>query len=318
MNTETLIVAMSSTYLILLRVIDAHVHTWTRDIIGERDLQAREIAAERAGIESQLDSPIQKLKDAMDSSGVERAVILPIDSGLTQQMPLSLQEKTDWHAREVGEYPDIITLVGIDPRRGGDGIRELERAVLKKGCRGWKMYPPNGFYPDNDAFYPYYEKCVELNIPIVVHTGFTSRFKHVKYGQPVYIDKVAADFPSLKIVMAHVGVPWTEEALMVASKNPNVSVDVSGWQAFASRLPNRVYQMIGDAKLNRVFPNRMLFGSDFPLFEYAMPLKRWVEFFKHLQLPGEMIDQGYSQVTGDEIEAVMWKNAERLFFGERA
>jgi predicted TIM-barrel fold metal-dependent hydrolase len=301
-----------------LRVIDAHVHTWTRDIISERDLQARKIAAERAGIDPQLDSPIQKLKDAMDASGVERAVTLPIDSGLTQKMPLSLQEKTDWHANEVSEYPDIITLVGIDPRRGDEGLRELERAVTDKACRGWKMYPPNGFYPDDDAFYPYYKKCIELNIPIVIHTGFTSRFKYVKYGQPVYVDKVAADFPGLKIVMAHVGVPWTEEALMVASKNPNVSVDVSGWQVFASRTPSRLYKMVADAKLNRVFPNRMLFGSDFPLFEYAMPLKNWVEFFKHLQLPDEMIDQGYSQLTTEEIEAVMWKNAERLFFGDQS
>jgi predicted TIM-barrel fold metal-dependent hydrolase len=299
-----------------LRVIDAHAHTWTKDIVSERDLQARKIAAERAGIHPQLDSPIQKLKDAMDVSGVERAVTLPIDSGLTQEMPLSLQEKTDWHANEVREYPNIITLVGIDPRRGDEGLRELERSVTDKGCRGWKMYPPNGFYPDDDAFYPYYEKCIELNIPIVIHTGFTSRFKHVKYGQPVYVDKVAADFPGLKIVMAHVGVPWTEEALMVASKNPNVSVDVSGWQIFASRVPSRLYQMVADAKLNRVFPNRMIFGSDFPLFEYAMPLKNWVEFFKHLQLPDEMIDQGYSQLTTEEIEAVMWKNAERLFFGD--
>jgi predicted TIM-barrel fold metal-dependent hydrolase len=300
-----------------LRVIDAHAHTWTRNIISEQDLKARQIAAERAGIDPQLDSPVQKLKDAMDASGVERAVTLPIDSGLTQTMPLSLQEKTDWHANEVREYPNIVTLVGIDPRRGYEGLRELERAVLDKDCRGWKMYPPNGFYPDDERYYPYYEKCVELNVPIVVHTGFTSRFKHVKYGQPTYIDKVAADFPSLKIVMAHVGTPWTDEALMVASKNPNVSVDVSGWQVFASRVPMKLYQMIADAKLNHVFPNRMLFGSDFPLFEHAMPLKSWVEFFTHLQLPDKIIDQGYVQVTTEEIEPVMWKNAKRLFFGER-
>jgi predicted TIM-barrel fold metal-dependent hydrolase len=300
-----------------VRVIDAHVHTWTRDIISEQDRQARKIAAERAGIEPQLDSPVQKLKAAMNKSGVERAVVLPIDSGFTQSMPLSLQEKTDWHADEVADFADIITFVGIDPRRGEEGLRELERAITQKGCRGWKMYPPNGFYPDDDSFYPYYEKCVDLEIPIVIHTGFTSRFKHVKYAQPVYVDKIATDFPTLKIVLAHVGAPWVNEALMVASKNPNVSVDVSGWQVFASRAPVRVYQMIAEARLNRVFPNRMLFGSDFPLFEYALPLEKWVRFFTKLQLPDDMVDQGYAQISEDEIGTVMWKNAERLFFGDR-
>jgi predicted TIM-barrel fold metal-dependent hydrolase len=301
-----------------LRVIDAHTHTWTRDIISKEDIQARQISAERSGIGPQLDSPLQNLTAAMKTAGVESAVVLPIDSGVSQTMPLSLQEKTDWHVKEVADSPNVITFVGIDPRRGEEGLRELERAVTEKGCRGWKMYPPNGFYPDDDAFNPYYEKCVELKIPIVIHTGFTSRFKHVKYAQPVYVDRVAADFPTLKIVLAHIGVPWTDEALMIASKNPNVSVDVSGWQVFASRVPIRVHQMIAEAKLTRVFPNRMIFGSDFPLFEYAMPLKKWVNFFTNLQIPEELLDQGYPQVTKNELQSVMFENAERIFFGDRS
>jgi len=162
-----------------LRVIDAHTHTWTREIISEKDLQARKIAAERAGIEPQLDSSIDCLINAMNGADVERGVILPIDSGLNQNMPLSLREKTDWHADEVAGYKNIITFVGIDPRRGSEGLIELERAVSERGCSGWKIYPPNGFYPDDETFYPYYERCVELGIPIVIHTGFTSRFKHV-------------------------------------------------------------------------------------------------------------------------------------------
>ncbi|TFG34123.1 amidohydrolase [Candidatus Thorarchaeota archaeon] len=300
-----------------MRVIDAHTHTWTREILSERDLQARRIAAEKAGTDPQLDSPIEKLAIALKQCGIERAVILPIDSGLSQTMPLSLKDKTDWHAEDVAAYSNIITFVGIDPRRGEEGLIELERAVSEKGCRGWKIYPPNGFYPDDEKFYPYYEKCNEFEIPVVIHTGFTSRFKHVKYAQPVYVDKIATDFPTLKIVLAHVGVPWTDEALMVASKNPNVSVDLSGWQIFASRIPVKVQQMVAEAKIMRVFPNRMMFGSDYPLFEYAMPLKEWVEFLKNLHISAELVEQGYPQVTEDEIESVMWKNAARLFFGEK-
>ena len=298
-------------------MIDAHVHTWTREMISEADIQARKIAAERAGTEARLDSPVSTLESAMKESGVERAVILPIDSGLNQDMPLSMGEKTDWHAGEVKGKNNLIAFVGLDPRRGEEGLRELERAVTEKACRGWKMYPPNGFYPDDEEFYPYYELCVDLGIPIVAHTGFTSRFKHVKYARPVYLDKVAADFPALKIVLAHVGTPWQDEALMVASKNPNVSVDLSGWQHFASTTPIKVYQLIGDAKISRVFPNRMLFGSDYPLFEHAMSLKMWTEFIANLRMPDYLVEQGYPQVSKDEIEAVMWKNAARLFFGER-
>ncbi len=298
-----------------MRVIDVHTHTWTRDIISDRDLKARRIAAENLGVDPVLDSTIDSLNDAMNKSGIERAVVLPIDSGLHQKMPLSLTEKTDHHANEVADYPNVITFVGIDPRRGESGLKELERAVKEKGCRGWKMYPPNGFYPDDKEFDPFYELCVDLGIPILIHLGFAPRFKHLKYARPVYVDRVAADFPDLKIILAHVGFPWKDETLMIASKNPNVSVDVSGWQ-YASSIPLKIYQMVADAKIMRVFPNRMLFGSDYPLFENTMSLKNWVEFFKGLQMPPELIDLGYKQVREDEIEKVMWKNAARIIFGE--
>ncbi|MHA2360171.1 MAG: amidohydrolase family protein [Candidatus Thorarchaeota archaeon] len=300
-----------------MRVIDTHTHTWTTDIISKRDLEARRIAAEKLGVEPVLDSTIDSLHDAMNKSDVERAVVLPIDSGLHQKMPLSLTEKTDHHANEVADYPNVITFVGIDPRRGEAGLKELERAVNEKGCRGWKMYPPNGFYPDDKEFDPYYDLCIDLGIPILIHQGFSPRFKHVKYARPVYVDRVAADFPELKIILAHVGFPWKDETLMIASKNPNVSVDVSGWQVYAATVPMKVYQMVSEAKIMRVFPNRMLFGSDYPLFESTMPLKNWVEFFKDLQIPPEMTDQGYKQVLEDEIEKVMWKNAARIIFGDK-
>ncbi|MFW9964456.1 MAG: amidohydrolase family protein [Candidatus Sifarchaeia archaeon] len=299
-----------------MRVIDAHTHTWSRDIISERDKESRRIAAERLGVEPVLDSPITTLRKAMAASDVDSAVVLPVDSGFDQEMPLSLTEKTDWHANEVRDDENIVTFVGLDPRRGEIGLKELERAVKEKGCRGWKMYPPNGFYPDEKEFDPYYKLCVDLDVPILIHQGFTPRHKHVKYARPVYVDRVAADFPDLKIVLAHVGYPWQDETLMIASKNPNVSVDVSGWQVFASTVPAKVFQMIGDAKILKVFPNRMLFGSDFPLFEYTMTLNNWVEFFTKLQLPSEFVEQGYKQVREEEIEKVMWKNAARIIFGE--
>jgi predicted TIM-barrel fold metal-dependent hydrolase len=62
----------------------------------------------------------------------------------------------------------------------------------------------------------------------------------------------------------------------------------------------------------------MIWGSDFPLFEHAMPLKEWVQFFSTLKLPQETVDLGYEQITDNEIDAVMWKNAARLFFGEQS
>ena len=299
-----------------MKVIDIHTHTWTQDIISKKDLEARKIAAAKMGVDPRLDSKIDSLQEAMKASGVDRAVVLPIDSGLSKKVPLSLSEKTNHHVDEVENIPNITTFVGVDPRRGETGLRELERAVREKGCRGWKVYPPHGFYPDDKEFDPYYELCTDLNIPILIHQGITPRFNYVKYGRPVFVDRVAVDFPDLKIILAHVGFPWIDETLTVAYKNPNVFVDISGWQVYAATVPLKVYQMLGDAKFMSVFPNRMLFGSDYPFFEDVMPLKAWVEFCKGLKMPTEMTDKGYLQISEDEIEKVMWKNTARIVFGE--
>lgn len=296
-----------------MRVIDCHTHTWTRELLSKSDIEARKLAAVKTNTTPILDSPVQDLQTAMIESEIEKAVVLPIDSGINQDMPLSLVEKTDWHAAEVKDFPSIITFVGIDPRRGDEGLKELERAVKEKDCRGLKLYPPNGFYPDEDRFYPIYEQCLDLEIPVVVHQGFTSRHKHLKYAQPVYLDKMAADFPELNIVLAHVGYPWVEEALLVAAKNPKVYIDISGWQMIVSKVPMKFFQMIADAKLSRVFPDKVLWGSDFPLFESYMPLTDWVQFCKGLTLPEVLRDQGYPQIIQRDIEKVMWKNAVRFF-----
>lgn len=300
-----------------MKVIDVHTHTWTQDIVSQKDLEARRVAAARLGVEPRLESRIEHLQEKMKDGGVERAVVLPIDSGLSKNVPISLSEKTDHHVNEVKDIPNISTFVGIDPRRGEVGLRELERAVKEKGCLGWKMYPPQGFYPDNKEFDPYYELCTELGIPILIHQGVTPRFNYLKYGRPVFVDRVAVDFPSLKIVLAHVGYPWVNETLTVANKNPNVSIDISGWQLAAASRPIRMYEMIGEAKFMRVFPHRMLFGSDYPFFEETMPLERWVDFCKGLQMPSELIDMGYSKIEEYEIEQLMWKNAARIIYGEK-
>ena len=52
---------------------------------------------------------------------------------------------------------------------------------------------------------------------------------HLKYSNPMCIDDVAADFPDLRIILAHPSFPWQDEALAIAVHKPNVYIDLSGW-----------------------------------------------------------------------------------------
>jgi predicted TIM-barrel fold metal-dependent hydrolase len=80
-------------------------------------------------------------------------------------------------------------------------------------------------------------------------------------GQPITLDAVACDFPELKIIGIHVGIPWTEEMLAMAWKHPNVYI---GSDAHAPRYwPASFVHYI-----NTFGQDKVLFGTDFPILDF--------------------------------------------------
>ena len=91
----------------------------------------------------------------------------------------------------------------------------------------------------------------------------------LKYSNPIPLDDVAADFPEMKIVIAHPSWPWQDEALSVCMHKQNVYIDLSGWSP--KYFPPQLVQYA-----NTQLKRRMLFGSDFPLIEPD----RWIRDFR--------------------------------------
>lgn len=78
--------------------------------------------------------------------------------------------------------------------------------------------------------YHIYEKCVELDMRILVHTGTTRMTRcTIRTCKPEFLDEVATDFPSLRIIMTHFNRPWVDEGLAVVWRHENVYLDMSGW-----------------------------------------------------------------------------------------
>jgi predicted TIM-barrel fold metal-dependent hydrolase len=103
--------------------------------------------------------------------------------------------------------PRLIPFASLNPYLIENPARELERLVRDRGFRGLKLYPTYSyFYPNDPKLYPVYAKAQELGIPVKCHTG-TSVFpaSRLKYGDPVYIDDVAVDFPDLVAIITHSG-----------------------------------------------------------------------------------------------------------------
>ena len=249
----------------------------------------------------------------MDEAGIDKTVILGLDYEYLFKGKISYKGYNDYVANLLKEYPDrLIGLAGIDPRRGKEAIQELERCVLDLGFKGVKLWPLTGFYPDDLKFYPFYERVEELGAIILCHTGEGPAKTYLKYCRPMYVDTVAVDFPKIKIYMAHIGRPWTGEAISVATKNPNVYIDISAWEPAFKIAPFAFFQTLIEAKLTCGI-DKILFGTDWPLFTPMVSLKEYVQGIKEMKLPPPMKLMGLPEFTEEEKNKILGENAKKLF-----
>ncbi len=79
------------------------------------------------------------------------------------------------------------------------------------------------------------------------------------WANPLSYDRVARDFRDLKLVLAHMGIPWHDEAMVMVRKHPNVYADVS----ICHLRPWWMYQALMAFHESDVM-HKLLFGSDFP------------------------------------------------------
>ena len=179
----------------------------------------------------------------------------------------------------------LIPFVMVDPWRGRAGALEAER-LIAAGARGFKFHPSmQGFYPNDTKVYPLYEVIADAGLPALFHTGQTGvgaglpggMGVKLKYSNPIYLDDVAADFPTLTIVMAHPSFPWQDEALSIATHKPNTYIDLSGWSP--KYFPQNLVQYS-----NTLIKDRVVFGSDYP----ALTPDRWLADFEKLPIKPEV------------------------------
>jgi predicted TIM-barrel fold metal-dependent hydrolase len=127
-----------------------------------------------------------------------------------------------------------------------------------------------------------------------------------KYARPICVDGAAADFPDLKMIMAHVGHCWWEEAIALAGSKWNLYVDISGWQREFLYHPNVFYEMLRHA-LDEIGPWRVMYGTDNPYLQLVLSSKAWVEGVQNAVNCEEFA------FSKEELDIVMGPAAERLY-----
>lgn len=237
-----------------------------------------------------------------------------IDSWLTDASthgvgPSIMQAELEWAepkllndrvATLVKEHPDELAcgFACVDPRDGMEAVREVERAVRELGLRGVVFEPGFlGISPLDRRCYPVYAKCVELGIPVGLHTGINfSSHGPLEHERPLLIDRIAIDFPELIVICHHGGWPWPHEAAAVAWKHKNVYLE------FGAIAPRYMAPGAGGGwgdmvhLMDTVLREQVLFGTDWPMVRYERAL--------------EEIDR--LELRAESREAYLGGNAKRL------
>jgi predicted TIM-barrel fold metal-dependent hydrolase len=212
------------------------------------------------------------------------AVVFTVDAQAATGHPPVRSEEV---AEACAAHADVLIPFGsVDPWQGAAAVGRARSLAEEHGVRGFKFHPSlQAFHPNDPMAYPLYEALQELGMVALFHSGQTGIGAglpggagiRLKYANPMALDDVAADFPDLRIVIAHPSFPWQEEALAVATHKPNIHIDLSGWSP-------KYFPPILVRYANTLLREKVLFGSDFPL----LTPDRWLADFETLDIKPEV------------------------------
>lgn len=215
--------------------------------------------------------------------------------------------------------PDrVLFCGGVDPiYQGVRGAREeMRRQVEEWGAISMKFYQAHGPWSawtadDRTLAYPMFEQAQELGINNVqFHCGVPLGRERIEDLRPNGIQRAASDFPDLNFVIHHLGDPYIDETINIASRFENVWLSLSStvinvWPV----APWRTYERLGRA-LSSVGEDRLLWGSEAFIWPNIQAL---LDIILRLDMPDELQDRyGYPQVTDQAKRKILGLNQARL------
>jgi predicted TIM-barrel fold metal-dependent hydrolase len=211
----------------------------------------------------------------MDAAGIEISVIACLKMwSYHYHHKLIVDQPEEVVAEALAKNRErFIGGAGYNPFRIDESLRTIETMVREHGF-GYVYFHPItfGLAPNDARCYPLYAKCSELGIPVGMQVGHSAEVLPSDVGRPYFVDRVAIDFPDLKINLSHTGWPWTGEFCSVIWRHPNVFGDISAY--FASTLDPELISFM-DSSRGR---NKVLFGTN------GLDLKRAKEDFESLPI----------------------------------
>lgn len=259
-------------------------------------------------LETWADPTGERLIALMDESGIDLTVICMVDDAGAPRLTSERIQKANRIVGEVARrYPNrVMALAGVDPRRP-EAPDMLKRCFEEFGVKGLKYHPDYGYDPSGPESYKLLEILAENKGILLTHTGPLMPPMRCKFADPRLLADLAVDFPELKVIAAHMGaVEWRAWANL-ASNQPNLYGDLAMWDAYAFGHYELFCRELRDM-LDYAGRDKVLFGTDNPLFNIVEPTRNWIKLLKELPTNAP---EGI-KFTEEEVAAILGNNAASL------
>jgi predicted TIM-barrel fold metal-dependent hydrolase len=219
----------------------------------------------------------------MDELGVTTIVLVTGDAGrhaLADPFDIEhLVARWDETEQLVDRWPGrFAALALVDPERGMRGVRATRARLDDPWVVGCYVHTHSWDRRlDHADYYPYYAACADAGVPVAAQTGTSGGLMASECGRPISIDRPALYFRDTPFVLSHLGWPWSEEAIAMALKFPNVYL---GTGAYPPRhWPAAVHDFLRGPGRTKV-----MFATNFPTVGHRHALAQFAE----LALPPEI------------------------------
>ena len=263
-----------------------------------------------------------------DHPGFDKIVVLAVSPQYLDGRLIGTVDTSGWLGVEGPPDPEkcndyIAAVVRADPGRfigfasvnpafrgPAAAVAELERAVTGLGLAGVKLYPMYQHWAanDRDLGFPIYRKAAELGIPVMIHQAGSTRIDaRLELGRPALLDDIGREFRDLRVIIAHCGIPWVDEALFLLTKHPHFYGELSYLIATLTR--RDLFLLLHRCEPAFVPLEKIFFGTDYPGFLYdpvklAGKLMTVNEEAAALSLP-PIPEHKLRGIMGDNVAAVL-------------
>ena len=222
-----------------------------------------------------------------DHPGFDKVVVLAISPQYLEGRLIGTVDPHDLLGLGEPHHPDrcndyIAAVVRADPARFigfasvnptyrgvAAAVEELKRAVTELNLSGLKLYPMYQHWAANDPelAFPIYAIAQELGIPVMIHQAGSTRIDaKLELGRPAMLDDIGRVFRDLRVIIAHCGLPWVDEALYLLTKHPNFYAELSYLIATLTR--RDLFLLLSRCEPMFVPLEKLFFGTDYPGFLY--------------------------------------------------